>query len=128
MKPKLLIAVYLIVLFFTVSASAQTKPTVVKFAKGATSAVLSGSVKGYVYRDYVFTAKSGQQFSVRLMSKNTALEFIIRNPAGENLNSGGATWNDEITSGGRYVVRVMLPRAAARRGESASYKLTIEIE
>lgn len=129
MKPKILISVLLtIVLTAAIQVSAQSKPTVIRFAKGATSASLSGTVKGYVYRDYVFSAKTGQQFSVRLTSKNAALEFIIRNPAGENLNSGGTTWNDEIASDGKYIVRVLLPRSSARRGASAAYKLTLEIE
>lgn len=128
MKPKLLISVLLSIVFMASAAAAQSKPTVVRFAKGATSKSFNGTVKGYVYRDYVFSARPGQSLNVRVTSKHTALEFIIRNPAGENLNSGGTTWNDEITSDGRYLVRVLLPRSAARRGESAAYKLTIEIE
>ncbi|MBS1795706.1 MAG: hypothetical protein JSS81_17760 [Acidobacteria bacterium] len=127
MKLFSILSLLFLILVFSHDSAAQSK-TRVRFARGATSATLSGTIKGYAYRDYTFSAKPGQQLSVRLSSKNASLEIVVRNPAGENLNSGGTTWNDEIASTGTYLVRVLLPRAAARRRESAAFRLTIEIE
>ena len=112
--------------FSTEDAAAQTKIPV-RIARGATSATLRGTVKGYAYKDYVFKARAGQRVSVKLDSKYPSPDMLVRAPDGENLNAGG-DWSGEITSDGTYSARVLLPRAFARRGQSATYKLTIEIQ
>ena len=117
----------LFLVFLSVNAAAQTKLRV-RFAKGATSATVSGTVKGYAYKDYIFTAKEGQQVTITLDSKYPNPEMVVRDPNGENLPSGGINWNGDLPATGNYTVRVLLPRAFARRGTSTSYKITIEIE
>jgi hypothetical protein len=114
-------------LFSPAGAAAQSK-TRVRFARGATAATVRGTVKGYAYRDYVFSAQQGQRASVKLDSKYPHPDMVVRDPRGENLSSGGADWNGDLETTGTYTVRVLLPRAFARRGTSAAYKLTIEIE
>jgi hypothetical protein len=114
-------------LVFSPDAFAQTK-TRVRFARGAASATVRGTVKGYVYRDYVFSARAGQRVTITLAAKYPHPDMVVRNPGGENLSSGGADWNGALETTGNYTVRVLLPRAFARRGTAAAYKLTIEIE
>ena len=118
---------FLFLVFSSDRAAAQTK-TRVRFARGATSATLRGAVKGYTYRDYVFSARQGQRVAVKLDAKYPVPDLVVRDPNGENLNSGGGDWSGEIPANGTYTVRVLLPRAFARRGTSAAFKLTIEIE
>ena len=85
---------FLFLVFSPENAAAQTK-TRVRFARGATSATLRGAVKGYAYRDYVFTARQGQRVAVKLDAKYPAPDLVVRDPNGENLNSGGGDWSGE---------------------------------
>lgn len=112
--------------FSPADAAAQAK-TRVRFARGATSTTVRGTVKGYAYKDYVFTARRGQRISVKLDAKYPSPEAIVRDTNGENLNSG-SDWSGEASAAGNYTVRVLLPRAFARRGTSAAFRLTIEID
>ncbi|HEY8562056.1 MAG TPA: hypothetical protein VIL74_16910 [Pyrinomonadaceae bacterium] len=117
---------FLFLVFLSVETNAQTKIPV-RFARGATSATVRGTVKGYAYKDYVFSARSGQRLAVRLDSKYPSPDVVVRAPDGENLSTGG-DWSGELADNGTYTVRVLLPRAFARRGQTAAFKLTIEIE
>src|SRR5690349_1615184 len=114
---------------FTVSASAQAKQRV-SFARGTSNSTLSGTVRGYAYRDYVLRASAGQTLAVRLKSANTYTVFTVIQPGGDNLE--GATETDEFSgdlpTSGDYVVRVLMMRAGARRpGSVANYSLTISV-
>lgn len=128
---KLLLWSLLFVSFLLVSenASAQTKVRV-RFAKGAVSAKLKGRVNGYKYIDYIVRAKSGQTMSVSLGSKNTACKFVIFYSDMKNVE--GAADVKEFTRNvdvdDNYVVRVLLPRSAARRKERAAFTLNVKIE
>jgi hypothetical protein len=122
------IALFVLVIAFTVSASAQTKVNV-HFARGANSTKLSGSVSGYKYVDYVVGARGGQTMSVKLDSASSYASFVLFDPAMDNVD--GATeqtdWTGDLPSNGNYTIRVLLPRSAARRGVSANYSLRISI-
>jgi hypothetical protein len=122
------IALFVLVIAFTVSASAQTKVNV-HFARGANSTKLSGSVSGYKYVDYVVGARGGQTMSVKLESASSYASFVLFDPAMDNVD--GATeqtdWTGDLPSNGNYTIRVLLPRSAARRGVSANYSLRISI-
>jgi hypothetical protein len=130
-KAALIVSIFVLTgLFFALSpeeTSAQSK-TRVRFARGATSATVNGVVKGYAYRDYLFGARGGQRVSVDLDSKYPHPQMFVRDSNGENLSTGAGEWNGEIPATGTYTVRVLLPRAFARRAQSSSYKLTIRIE
>ena len=119
---------FVLVIAFTVSASAQTKVNV-HFARGANSTKLSGSVSGYKYADYVVGARAGQTMSVKLESASSYASFVIFDSAMGNVD--GATeqieWTGDLPSNGNYTIRVLLPRSAARRGTTAKYSLVIMI-
>ena len=111
-------------------AAAQTRQRV-RFGKGASSASVSGVIKGYAYRDYVVGAREGQTLSVAL-SGNSLADLAIFMPDGGNLgadSTGVADWTGEIPASGDYVIRVLMPRSAARRkGAAARFRLRITIE
>jgi hypothetical protein len=126
---KRLIPILILVIAVVATASAQTKQRV-RFARGETSATVSGTVRGYAYVDYVLGASAGQILDVHL-DKNTSSVFTIFKPGGGNLE-GAAEMNEfsiALSSSGDYVIRVMMMRAEARRSHSVSnYKLTISIK
>jgi hypothetical protein len=125
----LAIAFLLLLLCISESVSAQSKIRV-RFARGATSAIVSGTVRGYAYKDYVVGASVGQEITAKL-NQATSSVLTIFQPNGDNLE--GATESDEFTgtlpSSGDYVIRVMMMRSEARRPRSVSnYILKISIK
>jgi hypothetical protein len=128
-KKPLLGLLVIMALVGTYSISAQTTRRV-RFARGASSATVSGQVKGYDYIDYVVGAKAGQRMSVRLTGSSVA-EFVIRLPNGENLGmeaTGVREWSGELPTSGDYSIRVLMSRADARRGTTARFSLRISVE
>ncbi len=103
----------------------------VTFAKGKSSATLTGSIKGDQDRTYTVDAKAGQKMTVTLKSTKGSAEMNIFAPGNDTAISLGATDPYNVTTvlpaTGRYRVQVYQMRAAARRGEVANYTLTIGI-
>jgi hypothetical protein len=111
------------------AAAQQVVP--VTFAKGKSSATLTGSIKGDQDRTYTVDAKAGQKMTVTLKSTKGSAEMNIFAPGNDTAISLGATDPYNVTTvlpaTGRYRVQVFQMRAAARRGETANYTLTIGI-
>lgn len=133
MKINLKIA-FIIILFvasFSLTSFAQ-KTVVVKFAKGKSSAVINDVIHGYEYKDFVFTAKSGQNLAVSVNTKTYATVFDVfkkKGNFGESDNDTGETVNLTIPSDGKYVVRVRMMRSQARRKNSvAKFSVNISIK
>jgi hypothetical protein len=104
----------------------------VHFQKGANSAVVEASIKGYETVDYVLGANAGQYMNVSLATKHGATYFNILTP-GENevaMFNGSVNQNQyegTLPSSGDYKVRVYMMRSAARRNEVAHFRLEIII-
>jgi len=103
----------------------------VQFAPGATSKVIAGRLRGDQIVDYRLRAGAGQTLTVTLQSGNGQNYFNL-NPPGSELamfvgSSSGERFSGMLPTDGEYTVRVYLMRAAARRNESASYKLSIAV-
>lgn len=126
---KLILSVSILLIALTISASAQTKVRV-KFAKGESSTMVKGMIKGYKYIDYIVKAKSGQTMSVTLTSANQSCSFVIFYSDLKNVED--ATDVREFTRNvdvdDNYIVRVLLPRAVARRNSTANFSLKIAID
>ena len=126
---KLILMTAILLSIFTISTVAQSKVRV-KFAKGASSATVKGAVAGYKYIDYIVRAKSGQTMSVKLTSPNSACSFVIFYSDMNNVE--GATdvqeYSGNVDVDDDYIIRVLLPRSAARRKESAAFSLKIAID
>jgi|PlaIllAssembly_1097288.scaffolds.fasta_scaffold58755_2 hypothetical protein len=105
----------------------------VHFTKGANSAVVEGSIKGYETVDYVLGARAGQHMNVSLATKHGATYFNILAP-GENevaMFNGSVNQNQyegTLPASGDYKIRVYMMRSAARRNEVAHYRLEMIIE
>jgi hypothetical protein len=104
----------------------------VQFKKGASTATIKGTIKGYETVDYLLGAKAGQHMNVSLATKHGATYFNILAP-GENevaMFNASASQNQfegALPASGDYKIRVYMMRSAARRNEAASYTLTVGI-
>jgi len=104
----------------------------VHFAKGASSAVVEGSITGYETVDYLLGARQGQHMNVSMATDNGANYFNILAP-GEtevamfNGSTGENQFEGVLPASGDYRVRVYLMRSAARRNEVAKYRLEMII-
>lgn len=122
----------LVLLFFLFGATARGEGDIrtqrVQFAKGATSATVKGSIKGYQIVDYLLGAAKGQYMNVSMSTDNTASYFNILAP-GEtevamfNGSMGENQFEGELPATGDYRIRVYMMRSAARRTEVANYRL-----
>lgn len=124
--------VFLSLLFAASSLAAQAGSDIrterVRFAKGATSAVVEGTISGYETVDYVLGASKGQSMNVSMATKHTATYFNILAP-GEtevaffNGSVNGNQYEGVLPASGDYKIRVYMMRSAARRNEKANYRL-----
>jgi hypothetical protein len=100
----------------------------VHLAKGATSAVVEGTIVGYQAVDYVLGAAQGQHMNVSMATNKTATYFNILAP-GEtevaffNGSTSENQYEGVLPGTGDYRIRVYMMRSAARRNEKANYRL-----
>jgi hypothetical protein len=103
----------------------------VKFAKGTTSAVIKGQVKGSGDVDYLVRAGAGQTITVSLKVSNRMNYFNVLPPGSKDVamyaGQTGEDFKGVLPADGDYTIRVYLIRAAARRNESSRYTLTVSV-
>jgi len=103
----------------------------VQFAKGATSAVVKGRLKGDADVDYLVRAGAGQTLAISLTRSNLANYFNVLPPGSKDVAMYAAQTGEDFTAvlpaDGDYTIRVYLMRAAARRNESSDYTLTVAV-
>jgi hypothetical protein len=104
----------------------------VQFAKGASSAIVTGSIKGYETVDYLVNARQGQAANVSLATRHTATYFNLLAPgqtevAFFNGSINGNQFEGSLPANGEYRIRVYMMRSAARRNEVADYRLEVVI-
>ncbi len=81
-----------------------------------------GKISGYAFDEYNLQLLKGDKLTANL--NTSKLEVIIYSPINMTINNQQPI---EITSDGEYVLRVLMPRAAARRSEEHQYQLSIAI-
>ncbi|MFO1143915.1 MAG: SH3 domain-containing protein [Amaricoccus sp.] len=107
----------------------------IAFAPGASSATVEGGVAGFDSVQYAVAAAAGQVMTVGLEAANASTYLNVYGPGdvpGQStaLHVGareGNDWTARLRASGDYTVQVFLIRAAARRNETAQYKLTVAI-
>lgn len=116
-----------------IPAVAQTpiKNERVQFPRGASSATVRGTIRGYETVDYIVGAKAGQSMSVSLKTTSKSAYFNVLPPRSQeavfNGSIAGGQFDGRLQYSGDYRVRVYLMRNAARRGERAIYNLTVAV-
>ena len=115
-------------LLLALPVSAQQQ-TVVAFAKGASSATLTGSIKGDQDHRYIVDARAGQTLTVDFKPTNASAYFNVTAPGADSAmfigSTSGNRFSGPLTVSGPHVVQVYLMRSAARRNETANYTITI---
>lgn len=103
----------------------------VQFPKGASAATVRGAIRGYDTVDYIVGARVGQSMSVSMQTSNSSAYFNILPPRSEqaifNSSIAGNRFDGRLKDSGDYRVRVYLMRNAARRGERATYSLSVGV-
>ena len=107
---------------------AQTRVRV-RFARGASSAAVRGRVAGYKYVDYIIGVRRGQTISFVLTTSGSA-EGVLFTDTEQNVPGGDGVLDYSGTAGytGDYKIRILQPRAFARRNNASNYTLRISIE
>lgn len=104
----------------------------VRFERGASSAVVEGSITGYEIVDYVLGAREGQHMNVSMATDNGASYFNILAPGESDVAMFNGSMAENQYEGvlpesGDYRMRVYMMRSAARRNEVANYRLEMII-
>jgi len=102
------------------------------FAKGTSSVTVHETLKGDTTIDYKVGARTGQTMSVILETSNNANYFNVLPPGSKDVaifigSTSGNEWSGLLPDNGEYTIRVYLMRSAARRNETASYTLSVDI-
>jgi hypothetical protein len=72
------------------SADPPIRSQRVQFAKGASSAVVTGRIRGYEVVDYLVNARQGQVANISLATKHTATYFNLMAPGKTRRRSSSA--------------------------------------
>jgi hypothetical protein len=113
------------------SVAAAQQPIPVSFARGQSSATLTGTIKGDESRNYTVDARAGQTLTVTLKSTRGSAEMNVWAPVGDTALSAGSPdpyrFSKVLPANGHYRIQTYQMRAAARRGDVASYTMTIAV-
>lgn len=104
----------------------------VEFEAGASSAVVEGSITGYEGVDYVLNAREGQVANISMATDNAAAYFNLIAPDETDVayfigSTQGNQFEGPLPATGDHTVRVYMMRSAARRNETANYRLEMII-
>ena len=113
------------------AAEAQSRVERVHFAPGTSGTVINGTIRGDEAVDYLLGASAGQRMIVSLQTTNASNYFNVTAPgaaAAMYIGSiSGNSFSGVIPSSGDYRISVYLMRNAARRNETSSYSLSVQI-
>jgi len=104
----------------------------VQFERGEKSATVESYLSGYATTDYLLRAYRGQYMDVSMATDNSSNYFNILTPGEENtaLFNGSVKGNQYqgiLPATGDYRIRIYMMRNAARRNETAHYRLEMLI-
>lgn len=128
--PRLLAVSVALGLAPALQAASQTR--VVQFAKGASSALIEGKVKGRDTMDYTLRAGAGQTMTVSMKASHPGAYFNLLPPGSKdvaiyNSSINGNEFSGTLDKAGVYTLRVYLMRNEARRGTQADFTLNVGI-
>ena len=110
--------------------SDEIKKVRVQFDSGASSKTVESSITGRETVDYLLNVKKGQLMNISMATQHGATYFNIMEPGEEyeavfvgSSSAAGNQFEGVAEESGDYTIRVYMMRSAARRGESADYRL-----
>lgn len=127
----LLIAMLLAVATTVAPAVAQMTTEAVRFEAGESGTTIKHTIKGDQSVNYTLSARKGQSMVVIMETDNASNYFNVMAPGADSAlfigSTSGGRFEGTLPATGEYAIQVYLMRNAARRGESASYRLDIGI-
>lgn len=114
------------------AAPSQAAERNIRFAPGATAAMLKGAIRGDGDATYVLQTIDGQVLRALLSTSNRSCYFNVYEPGQQQEaahigSSAGNEFGRNATKAGVYRFQIYLMRNAARRNESCRYRLSIEL-
>ena len=113
----------------------ESRTETLQFARGATGTTVTSNITGYNTVNYKVAAKAGQHMEATLSSRHTATYFNVyapgSGPGDAAIFIGSTSGNRFVTTlpeSGTYTIQVYMMRSAARRNESADFKLRVDID
>lgn len=105
-----------------ITAFAIQNATRIRFAKGKSSATMSGSVGSSGMKDYIIRGNKGQELTASVTSACESVEIIvIDNGTGNVISENPSTeYADELPGTDDYLIRV-------QNGDSATCKFTLKV-
>lgn len=130
--PTLAAALASAVVAIPAASHAQTaKPERVAFARGTSSKVIKGAIRGDQSRIFLIGVRAGQTMRIKLVSSNASANFNITAPGAQQAlfigSTSGNEYNDVIPSTGDYQIDLFLMRNAARRNETTTFMITLSV-
>lgn len=112
------------------AAGNRVEPLAIASGQGTTS--IQGRVQGYAHVDYRLSARAGQTLRIRMATRHGANYFNVLPPGSGDIamfadGNPDNAFERVLPDDGVYLVRVYLMRSAARRNETASFRLTLEL-
>ncbi len=112
--------------------AAAEQTSAIQFARGATAATVKGSITGDQSRDDRVNARRGQTLSVSLANPDGRAFFNVLPPGSSDEanfvgSRDGNGFRGPVTADGDTTTRVYQMRATGRRGEVATYALSVGV-
>jgi hypothetical protein len=112
-------------------ALAQVTDQAIRFKSGESVATIRNTITGDEAVNYTLSAKEGQSMVVIMETDNPSNYFNIMALGADSAmfigSTSGGRFEGTLPATGEYTIQVYLMRNAARRGESASYRLDVGI-
>lgn len=109
-------------LLLPAAQAASQAPKAVSSSREATVVELQGAIQGYQYSDYIFHGKAGQELTTWNSGKQT--DTVLQGPMEKILMDGEPL---TLPQTGAYTLRVLLPRAFARKNVNNTYTLKVAL-
>ena len=120
-----------VILFHPTLTSAETpiRQETLQVTKTSREVTISSHIQGDQNVDYRIDAQSGQTMTVEFSSGHRAAYFNVLSPGADaaifNGSISGNHFTKTLSQDGVHTIRVYLMRSAARRNESAKFKLKV---
>ena len=126
-----LVGIFLVVFFSLQVVSAQTIVNV-KFAKGKSSGIYNGRIKGDKYLDYSLKVSEGQTLTVTLTRRSGEPPYFNVLKSGSEVAIADdarevTKWSGQLSSSDTYVIRVYVAKAARLAGRTSTFRLTVSV-
>jgi hypothetical protein len=130
--PSTTVAAALLLGSVALAHSSDIRTERVQFTAGSTGTTIEGRISGYEIVDYKLGAQAGQRMVVTMTTNSGANYFNLMAPGETEVAffNGSTSENSFVGSlpaSGDYTIRVYQMRSAARRNETATYRLDVEI-